>query len=112
MNDNRKQSTSKASTQRAGRRPAGYRDLLPRHRRGLLSMQVFTGPEAEQLNRYLLVSAGFIILGIAVYAIMEPDRVRRFLYRSPWQQCPGDGDCLSGILIVKYSRLPKPRPDC
>lgn len=47
--------------------------------RGLLSMQVFTGLEAEQLNRYLIASAGFIILGIALYAIMEPDRVRRFL---------------------------------
>ena len=47
--------------------------------RGLLSMQVFTGLEAEQLNRYLIASAGFIILGLAVYAIMEPDRVRRFL---------------------------------
>jgi ABC-type uncharacterized transport system involved in gliding motility auxiliary subunit len=47
--------------------------------RGLLSMQVFTGLEAEQLNRYLLVSAGFIILGLALYAVMEPDRVRRFL---------------------------------
>ncbi|MGZ9234022.1 MAG: GldG family protein [Anaerolineales bacterium] len=47
--------------------------------RGLLSMQVFTGLEAEQLNRYLIASAGFIILGIAAYAILEPDRVRRFL---------------------------------
>jgi ABC-type uncharacterized transport system involved in gliding motility auxiliary subunit len=47
--------------------------------RGLLSMQVFTGLEAEQLNRYLLISAGFIILGLALYAIMEPERVRRFL---------------------------------
>ena len=46
--------------------------------RGLVSMQVFTGMEAEDVNRYLLVSAGLIILGLAAYAIMEPDRVRRF----------------------------------
>jgi ABC-type uncharacterized transport system involved in gliding motility auxiliary subunit len=46
--------------------------------RGLISMQVFSGMEAEDANRYLLVSAGLIILGLAVYAIMEPDRVRRF----------------------------------
>src|SRR5215211_1625250 len=46
--------------------------------RGLLSMQVFTGLEAEVANRYLIVSAGLIILGLAAYAIMEPDRVRRF----------------------------------
>lgn len=47
--------------------------------RGLLSMQVFTGLQAVDLNRYLIVSAGLILLGIAAYAIMEPDRVRRFL---------------------------------
>ena len=46
--------------------------------RGLLSMQVFTGLQAEDVNRYLIVSAGLIILGLAAYAIMEPDRVRRF----------------------------------
>lgn len=46
--------------------------------RGLISMQVFSGMEAEVANRYLLVSAGLIILGLAVYAILEPDRVRRF----------------------------------
>jgi ABC-type uncharacterized transport system involved in gliding motility auxiliary subunit len=46
--------------------------------RGLVSMQVFTGMEAADVNRYLIVSAGLIILGLAAYAIMEPDRVRRF----------------------------------
>ena len=47
--------------------------------RGLSSMQLFSGIEVQDLNRYLLVSAGLIILGVAAYAIMEPDRVRRFL---------------------------------
>jgi ABC-type uncharacterized transport system involved in gliding motility auxiliary subunit len=46
--------------------------------RGLVSMQVFTGLQAADVNRYLLVSGGLIILGLAAYAIMEPDRVRRF----------------------------------
>ena len=46
--------------------------------RGLVSMQVFSGLTAEDVNRYLLISAGLIILGLAAYAIMEPDRVRRF----------------------------------
>src|SRR5215213_8826918 len=46
--------------------------------RGLVSMQVFSGLQAADVNRYLLVSAGLIILGLAAYAIMEPDRVRRF----------------------------------
>src|SRR5215510_8607208 len=47
--------------------------------RGLVSMQVFTGFQAADVNRYLLVSGGLIVLGLAVYAILEPDRVRRFL---------------------------------
>jgi ABC-type uncharacterized transport system involved in gliding motility auxiliary subunit len=46
--------------------------------RGLVSMQIFSGLTAEEVNRYLLVSAGLIILGLAAYAVMEPDRVRRF----------------------------------
>ena len=46
--------------------------------RGLVSMQVFSGMQAEDVNRYLIVSAGLIILGLAAYAIMEPNRVRRF----------------------------------
>lgn len=46
--------------------------------RGLVSMQVFSGLTAEEVNRYLLVSAGLIVLGLAAYAVMEPDRVRRF----------------------------------
>jgi ABC-type uncharacterized transport system involved in gliding motility auxiliary subunit len=47
--------------------------------RGLVSLQVFTMTNVENLQRYLIVSAGFIILGLATYAILEPDRVRRFL---------------------------------
>ena len=60
--------------------------------RGLVSMQVFSGLEAADVNRYLLVSGGLIILGLAAYAIMEPDRVRRFFtgrqarYRSTVQR--------------------------
>ena len=46
--------------------------------RGLITMQVFSGMQAEDANRYLIVSAGLIVLGLAAYAIMEPDRVRRF----------------------------------
>src|SRR5689334_2675855 len=46
--------------------------------RGLVSMQVFTGLQAADVNRYLLVSAGLIVLCVAVYAIMVPGRVRRF----------------------------------
>jgi len=47
--------------------------------RGLASLQVVTVANVENLQRYLIVSAGFIVLGLASYAIMEPDKVRRFL---------------------------------
>ena len=47
--------------------------------RGLQSMQMFSGFEVADLNRYLIVGAGLIVLGLAAYAIMEPDSVRRFL---------------------------------
>jgi ABC-type uncharacterized transport system involved in gliding motility auxiliary subunit len=46
--------------------------------RALVSMQVFTVPNVETLNRYILISIGIVVLGLAVYAILEPDRVRRF----------------------------------
>lgn len=46
--------------------------------RGLISMQVFSGLEAEDASRWLMISTGLVILGLAVYAILEPDRVRRF----------------------------------
>ncbi|MDQ3007868.1 MAG: GldG family protein, partial [Chloroflexota bacterium] len=47
--------------------------------RGLASAQVVTLTNVDNLQRYLYVSAGFIILGLAAYAILEPERVRRFL---------------------------------
>ncbi|HMD80304.1 MAG TPA: hypothetical protein VKE92_03285, partial [Anaerolineales bacterium] len=47
--------------------------------RGLVSAQVFTVTNVESLQRYLLISAGFVVLGLAAYAILEPERVRRFL---------------------------------
>ena len=47
--------------------------------RGLVAAQVFTVTNVESLQRYLLISAGFIILGLATYAILEPERVRRSL---------------------------------
>jgi hypothetical protein len=45
--------------------------------RGLVAMQVFTVASIDNLNRAILVSIGVIILGLATYAILEPDRVRR-----------------------------------
>jgi ABC-type uncharacterized transport system involved in gliding motility auxiliary subunit len=47
--------------------------------RGLVSMQLYTVSNVDNLNRWILVSAGVVILGLATYAILEPDRVRRSL---------------------------------
>lgn len=47
--------------------------------RGLVSMRVFTVANTDNLTRYLLVSAGVIVLALAIYAILEPDRISRFI---------------------------------
>ena len=47
--------------------------------RGLVALGVFTVASPENLNRYILISAGVVILGLAVYAMLEPERVRRII---------------------------------
>lgn len=47
--------------------------------RGLVAMQVFTVANVENLNQAILICLGVAILGVATYAILEPERVRRFL---------------------------------
>jgi ABC-type uncharacterized transport system involved in gliding motility auxiliary subunit len=47
--------------------------------RGLASMQVITVANTANLNRYLLISAGVILLALALYAVLEPDRISRFI---------------------------------
>ncbi|MGZ9164991.1 MAG: GldG family protein, partial [Anaerolineales bacterium] len=47
--------------------------------RGLASMQVVTVANIDNLNRYLLISAGVILLALALYAVLEPDRISRFI---------------------------------
>src|SRR5262249_32066255 len=49
--------------------------------RGLVSAQVVEVANTDNLNRWILISAGVIVLGLALYAILEPDRVSRFLTR-------------------------------
>ncbi len=45
--------------------------------KGLLAINMFTGATADTLNRGLLISVGVMILALALYVIMEPDRVRQ-----------------------------------
>lgn len=45
---------------------------------GLANMGSLILWDAETAQRYILISVGLMILGLATYAILEPDRVRRF----------------------------------
>ena len=47
--------------------------------RALVAMQVATVASVENLNQYVLISLSVVIISLAVYAILEPDRVRQLL---------------------------------
>jgi ABC-type uncharacterized transport system involved in gliding motility auxiliary subunit len=47
--------------------------------RGLLNIGVFSGATTETLNRGTYISLAVTVLGLAVYAMLEPDKVRRAL---------------------------------
>lgn len=46
--------------------------------RGLVALQLFTVADIDTLNQYIVICAGVAILGVATYAVLEPERVRRF----------------------------------
>ncbi|MEW6285551.1 MAG: Gldg family protein [Chloroflexota bacterium] len=45
--------------------------------RGLLNIGMFSGATAETLNRGTLISLGVTVLALALYAMLEPDKVRQ-----------------------------------
>lgn len=47
--------------------------------KGLVAMQMFTPQNPDTLTRALQISAALIIVGLAAYAIMTPNTIRRFL---------------------------------
>ena len=47
--------------------------------RGLLVTNIFTGTTVETLNRLLIIGAGGLVLSLAVYLMLEPERVRQAL---------------------------------
>lgn len=49
--------------------------------RGLVSVQLVDLADPDTLNRWLIISAGVVILGLALYAILEPDKTTRFFTR-------------------------------
>ena len=49
--------------------------------KGLNVAGLFELAQPDELNRWLLISVGLIVIGLAVYAILEPDRIGRFISR-------------------------------
>jgi ABC-type uncharacterized transport system involved in gliding motility auxiliary subunit len=47
--------------------------------RGLVAVQAFTVANVDRLNQAIIVAVGITIVAIAVYAIIEPERVRHFI---------------------------------
>lgn len=47
--------------------------------RGLLNVGLFSGVTPETLNRGLIISGGVVVLALAIYLLLEPDKVRRAL---------------------------------
>src|SRR5436190_10527938 len=45
--------------------------------KALVTIGMFTGATSDTLNRGLLISAGIVILALALYVILEPDAIRR-----------------------------------
>jgi len=47
--------------------------------RAFASFGLYTPPDAELLSRILIIAVAVFIVGFAVYALLDPDRVRKFI---------------------------------
>ena len=47
--------------------------------RAFVSVDLYTPPDSELLNRILIVASSIFIVGFAIYALLDPERVRKFL---------------------------------
>ena len=47
--------------------------------KGLLNIGMFSGATTETINKGLIISGGVVILALATYLLLEPDKVRRAL---------------------------------
>lgn len=47
--------------------------------RAFVTVDLYTPPNAELLNRILIVAFAIFIVGFAIYALLDPERVRKFL---------------------------------
>ncbi len=60
---------------------AGIATILLIMLKGLIAVQLYQSSTPDTINRWLIISGGIVILGLALYAILEPDRTARFLTR-------------------------------
>jgi len=49
--------------------------------KGLVAAQLYEVANPDGINRWLVISASVIVLGLALYAILEPDKASRFVSR-------------------------------
>lgn len=49
--------------------------------KGLNVAGLFELAQPDELNRWLLISIGIVVIGLALYAILEPDKIARFVTR-------------------------------
>ncbi len=47
--------------------------------KGFATVNLYTPPDAELLNRILIIAVAVFIVGLAVYALLDPERVRKVL---------------------------------
>ncbi len=47
--------------------------------RAFAAVELYTPPDAELLNRILIIAVAVFIIGFAIYALLDPERVRKFL---------------------------------
>lgn len=49
--------------------------------KGLNMVGLFELAQPDEINRWLLISIGTVVMGLALYAILEPDKIGRFITR-------------------------------
>ncbi len=47
--------------------------------RAFAAVELYTPPDAELLNRIIIIAAAIFIVGLAIFALLDPERVRKFL---------------------------------
>ena len=68
--------------------------------KGLSVIKIFTPPDPALLDRGLWISAGVIVLGLALTAFLDPDRTRAFLFGRQMQYGSN-----SAIMLIAFAGI-------